>query len=100
MARKTQRPLHVHRILVVDDQEEMLRSVRDLLERHGHEVLTAASGAEALELFKTHDVQLLLVDCCMPSMPGEALIREIRRFDPYVQIILQTGYAGEKPASQ
>lgn len=100
MARKTQQPLHAHRILVVDDQDEMVRSVRDLLERHGHEVLTAASGAEALEVFKTHDVHLLLVDCRMPGMTGEALIREIRRFDPYVQIILQTGYAGEKPARQ
>lgn len=101
MARKTQPPpLHAHRILVVDDQDEMVRSVRDLLERHGHEVLTAASGAEALEVFKTHDVHLLLVDYRMPGMTGEGLIREIRRFDPYVQIILQTGYAGEKPASQ
>jgi signal transduction histidine kinase len=100
MARKTQRTTHPHRILVVDDQEEMLGSVRSLLERHGHEVLTAASGRAALELFKAHEVHLLLVDCFMPGMTGEALIREIRRFDPYVQIILQTGYAGERPASQ
>jgi len=100
MARKTQRPAQPSRILVVDDQEEILRSVRSLLERHGYEVLAAASSAQALELFKAHEVHLLLVDYFMPNMSGEALIREIRRFDPYVQIILQTGYAGEKPASQ
>ena len=51
-------------------------------------------------MFKAHDIHLLLVDYFMPGMTGEELIREIRRFDPYVQIILQTGYSGEKPASQ
>ncbi len=100
MARKAQRPAHPHRILVVDDQDEVLCSARSLLERHGYAVLTAASGAQALELFKAHEIDLVLVDYFIPGMTGEALVREIRRFDPYVQILLQTGYAGERPASQ
>ncbi len=100
MARKTQRPTSSHTILVVDDQEEVLHSVRILLEREGHRVLTAASGEDALALFKESEVHLLLIDYFLPGMTGEELIREIRTFDPYVQIILQTGYAGEKPARQ
>ncbi len=100
MARKSQRTRTGYRILVVDDQEEMLVSVRAVLEREGHEVLTAEGGARALELFKAHDIHLLLVDYFMPCITGEDLIREIRKFDPYVQIILQTGYSGEKPANQ
>ena len=71
-----------HTILVVDDQEEVLVSTRTLLEREGHAVLTAESGARALTLFKEHEVHLLLVDYFMPQMTGEDLIREIRRFDP------------------
>ncbi|GIW41499.1 MAG: hypothetical protein KatS3mg076_2076 [Candidatus Binatia bacterium] len=98
MARKSRPSPSGHTILVVDDQEEVLLSVRKLLEREGHRVLTAESGPIALELFHEHDIHLLLVDYFMPRMTGEQLIREIRRFDPYVQIILQTGYAGEKPA--
>jgi signal transduction histidine kinase len=78
----------------------MLLSTRVLLEREGHFVLTADSGERALELFKQYEIHLMLVDYFMPQMTGEELIREIRKFDPYVQIILQTGYAGEKPASQ
>jgi signal transduction histidine kinase len=78
----------------------MLVSARALLEREGHFVLTADSGARALELFKQYEIHLMLVDYFMPQMTGEELIREVRKFDPYVQIILQTGYAGEKPASQ
>lgn len=97
MARKSSRPQSNHTILVVDDQEETLASVRQLLEREGHTVLTADSGAHALALYKEHDIHLLLVDYFMPRMNGEQLVREIRKFDPFVQIILQTGYSGQKP---
>src|SRR5215813_9841912 len=84
-------------VLVVDDQKETLISVRLLLEREGHHVLTAASGEEALALFRSEPVHLVLVDYFMPRMSGEALIQEIRKLDEEVQILLQTGYSGEKP---
>ncbi|HVM94917.1 MAG TPA: hybrid sensor histidine kinase/response regulator [Candidatus Acidoferrales bacterium] len=86
-----------HTILVVDDQDEALTSVRQLLEREGHRVLTAVSGERALTLLKEHEVHLMLVDYFMPRMTGEELVRRIRQFDPYMQIILQTGFSGDKP---
>jgi signal transduction histidine kinase len=100
MARQSRRPPTNRRILVVDDQREVLYSVRNLLEREGHEVLTAESGERALGIFKTHEIHLMLVDYFMPRMTGEQLIRAIREFDPYVQIIMQTGYSGDKPAAE
>jgi signal transduction histidine kinase len=81
----------------VDDQEETLLSLKCLLEREGHRVLTADGGERALAILKEHDVHLILLDYVMPRMNGAGLVREVRSFDPYVQIILQTGYAGEKP---
>jgi signal transduction histidine kinase len=84
-------------VLVVDDQRATLESTRLVLEREGHHVLLAESGAQALELFAQHPIHLLLVDYFMPRMTGEELIAEIRRVDANVQIVLQTGYAGEKP---
>ena len=84
-------------VLVVDDQVETLSSVRMLLEREGHRVLTAESGLQALELLAREPVQLLLVDYFMPVMNGEELIRAVRERDCLIQIVLQTGYAGEKP---
>ena len=51
-----------HTILVVDDQEETLVSNRLLLEREGHQVLTALSGEEALRLFRPEEVNLVIVD--------------------------------------
>ncbi|HJQ84766.1 MAG TPA: hybrid sensor histidine kinase/response regulator [Candidatus Binatia bacterium] len=84
-------------VLVVDDQVDTLTSVRMLLEREGHRVLTAESGSAALALLGTEPVQLALVDYFMPVMNGEELIDRIRERDRLVQIVLQTGYAGEKP---
>jgi signal transduction histidine kinase len=98
MARKrTQADVSGYTILVVDDQEETLESVQRLLEREGHHVLLADGGQRALDLFGQHEVHLLLVDYFMPRMTGEELIGEIRKIDSQVQIVLQTGYSGEKP---
>lgn len=86
-----------HTILVIDDQEEILTSVRLLLEREGHQVLTALNGEEGLGLFRQHKVHLVIVDYFMPQMNGEDVVRAIRPLDSDVQILLQTGYSGEKP---
>ena len=84
-------------ILVVDDQTDTLESVRLLLEREGHRVFTAASGAQALDLLERERFQLALVDYLMPRMRGDELVARIRAIDPTIQVILQTGYAGERP---
>jgi signal transduction histidine kinase len=97
MARRIQRSESGRAILVVDDQEETLMSVRRLLEHERHRVFTASSGEEALELMRQHELHVLVVDYFMPHMTGGQLVERIRSFDPYVQIILQTGYSGEKP---
>src|SRR5438034_766152 len=75
-------------ILVVDDQVETLTSVRMLLEREGHRVLTADSGAGALTLLASEPVHLMLVDYFMPVMNGEELIRHVRAQDSLVQKFL------------
>src|SRR5258708_37469149 len=87
-------------ILVVDDQDETLISSKLLLEREGHRVLTAVGGRDALSLIGEDWFDLILVDYFMPQMSGEELVREIRNVDSEVQIILQTGYSGEKPPRQ
>jgi signal transduction histidine kinase len=97
MARRSARPSSGHTILVVDDQEDTLLSVRSLVEREGHQVLLADSGEAALGILREADVHLIILDYLMPRMNGAELVRAVRRFDPYVQIILQTGYAGDKP---
>lgn len=83
-----------HTLLVVDDQEEICLITRLLLERHGHRVLTARDGEKALALFQPGQIDLLIVDYCMPGMSGEEVIQAIRARDTLVPILLQTGYSG------
>jgi diguanylate cyclase (GGDEF)-like protein len=82
-------------ILCVDDQTEFLESMRILLEREGHRVLTAEGGAAGLAVLETESVDLLLLDYLMPGMAADDVIASIR--DPGLQIVLLTGYASEKP---
>lgn len=100
MARRSARPSSGHTILVVDDQEDTLLSVRSLLEREGHRVLLADGGEAALAVLREADVDLMILDYLMPRMTGAELVGLIRRFDPYLQIVLQTGYAGDRPPRQ
>ena len=65
-------------VLVVDDVPQNLMAMRALLQRPGVRVLTAASGAEALELLLEHDVALALLDVQMPEMDGMALAELMR----------------------
>lgn len=67
------------RILVVDDQPANLRVVSALLARHGHEVVTASSGEEALAMASAQVPDLMLLDMMMPGMDGFALLAEIKQ---------------------
>ena len=85
-------------VLVIDDSLEILESSRRLLEAEGHRVLTAPNGKEGLATLEKERVHLILCDYFMPEMTGEEVVRKIRESNRLVQIILVTGYSGEKPA--
>ncbi len=84
-------------ILIVDDDEDYSQASQKLLEREGHTVLTANNGPKALQILKAQHIDLLFLDYFMPEMNGEIVVRKLRKFNQDVQIILQTGYATEKP---
>ncbi len=85
-------------ILLADDNLDYLQVTKRLLEREGHAVVVASSGAEALATLKQGGkIDLLLLDYYMPGMTGEEVVTELRKFNPHVQVILQTGYASEQP---
>jgi diguanylate cyclase (GGDEF)-like protein len=84
-------------VLVVDDSPEYLEATRLTLEREGHHVLTRPGGPEALEVLRTEHVDLVLLDYHMPGMTGEEVVLRLRQFKPHVPVVLQTGYASERP---
>jgi len=78
-------------ILCVDDEEIPLSLRRSVLEKMGYSVLTANSGAEALEQLQKQHVDLVLTDMLMPGLNGVELAREIKRRMPTLPIILFSG---------
>jgi two-component system, cell cycle response regulator len=99
MARKYQNATPSgHTILVIDDSPDIVQSSRSLLEAEGHRVLIATDGPSGIAMAQREHPHLILVDYFMPGMTGEEVVRAIRTRDRLVQIILQTGYSGEKPA--
>ena len=87
-------------ILVVDDSEEVLGSMKMLLARQGFVVGVANSGEKALSYVRSKKVHVMLLDFFMPGMTGEDVVRELRTFNTTTQVVLQTGYAGDKPARE
>jgi PAS domain S-box-containing protein len=81
-------------VLLVDDEDSIRNVGRHMLERAGFEVMTAADGREAIELFDRHfdSVRLVVLDMTMPNLDGEACFRELRRIDPQVKVIVTSGY--------
>lgn len=78
-------------ILCVDD-EEIPRTLRALvLRKQGYQVLTAASGPEALKLLDETDVSLLLTDQMMPMMSGTELAKRAKAVRPGLPVILISG---------
>ncbi len=65
-------------LLVVDDYPQNLTSMQALLARHDRRILTAGSGREALDALLQHDVDLVLLDVCMPGMDGFEVARLMR----------------------
>ncbi|MCX7915108.1 MAG: sigma 54-interacting transcriptional regulator, partial [Verrucomicrobiae bacterium] len=88
------------RVLVVDDEPNMLRTVEAILRGEGYEVLLAASGRTALETLEREPVQVVLTDARMPSPDGFALLEQIRRRYPRVAVVMMTAYATPKLAVQ
>lgn len=84
------------KILVVDDEMDILTFVRRALESKGHEVMTASDGAEALRVFPEHEFDLVISDIKMPVMDGIALALSLKAKSPDLPIILMTGYADQK----
>ena len=79
-------------ILIVDDDESILKIMRKYFERLNYKVHTSRDGESAYKYFVDNDVGLVISDLKMPKMNGDTLFAEIRDRDPNVPFFLFTGY--------
>ncbi len=78
------------KILVVDDAAFMRMRSSKLLTENGFEVVEASTGREALEQYKTHKPDGVLLDITMPDMDGLTALKEIRTADPNARVAMVT----------
>ena len=78
-------------ILVVDDERLICDLLQIALSSHGHEVVVAANGPEALKLFVERRPRLIVVDICMPGIDGIELLKQIHWMDPRAAVMVLTG---------
>ena len=81
------------KILVVDDEKIARESLELTLTREGYTVVTAGSGAEAIEKLKAEHYDVVITDLIMGDIDGYAVMKEIKSNAPNTKIIMITGYA-------
>jgi PAS domain S-box-containing protein len=84
-------------ILLVDDEDVLLRLGARGLRSKGYQVLTATSGEEALQIYgqKGQQLDLVIMDLGMPGMGGHKALREILALDPQAKVVIASGYAAD-----
>jgi PAS domain S-box-containing protein len=82
-------------ILLLDDEKMVLDVGRPMLEKIGYTVFIAASGKEALAIYKNDltAIQLVIIDLIMPEMNGGQVYDELKKIDPNVKVLLSSGYS-------
>jgi len=93
MIRAKRTPFKLRKLLVIEDDEQLLVKYRDLLLPYGFEVLMASDGEKAIPLVEQHpDIQLVILDLSMPRMDGRQWLRWFRTRSKESPVIIITGY--------
>jgi CheY-like chemotaxis protein len=87
-------------ILLVDDEEIFCNLLEGMLKSHGHEVLTAYNGRDALKLFRQHHPQITVLDLRMPEMDGLEVLRQIHAIDPKAAVMMLTAWGTDELEQQ
>ena len=88
------------KILIVDDEEDLVSTLAERLALRGFEVEAATTGAEALERLGQNGFSVLVVDVKMPGIGGLELTAEIKRSHPNLPVILFTGHTSRDDAER
>ncbi len=79
-------------ILIVDDQEDIRRSLTGILEDEGYQVVTASNGSDALDLARDEEPDLVLLDIWMPGMDGIQTLERLKSLMPDLTVVMMSGH--------
>ncbi len=80
------------RILVVDDQEQIIQSLTEILSDENHEVLTARDGQEAIHIVQSDSPDVVFLDIWIPGIDGMQTLKAIKRIDPDCAVVMMSGH--------
>lgn len=83
------------RILIVDDEENMLKMLKTFFEEKEYKCFTASNGKEAVEIIESNQIDLVITDMKMPEMDGLELLRIIKEKHNDISAVIMTGFAEE-----
>lgn len=79
-------------ILLVDDEESIVTSLRGGLEDEGYIVITASDGTKALDIIKAHPLDVVFLDIWLPGIDGLETLKAIKDFDSAIEVVIMTGH--------
>ena len=83
------------KILIVDDEENMLEMLKNFFLINDYECKTATNGLEALDILKKDQIDIVITDMKMPKMDGMELLKTIRQKYENISAVIMTGFAEE-----
>lgn len=86
------------KVLLVEDEEDILAQFEAKIKGKGYEVLTAQNGAEAWKVFQGTAVLVVVTDIMMPIKNGLQILEEIKKYNPATRVIIITGFGGKAEA--
>lgn len=86
--------LQMFSILIIDDEEAVLSSLKRFFGRYNYQLHTAISGEDGLAVLESTPVDLLILDLKMPGMDGFTVLKKARELIPNLKVIIQTGHGG------
>ena len=89
-------------VLLVDDEEIVIRVGKQMLEKLGFSVFTATSGKEALDIYRVNRdrIDLVVLDMIMPGMGAGDTYDELQAIDPAIKVLLSSGYGIDQHTSE
>ena len=84
------------KILLVDDERDFLTLMGERIRTWGYDLIEASSGKEAIDAVKSKNAEAVILDYVMPDMDGIATLKEIRKLDNKIPVIMLTAHPDEK----
>ena len=84
------------KIMIVDDEKDVVNTINDILTEEGFETFSSYDGKDALRQINEKSPELILLDCYLPKMMGKDVLKEIRKMDEDIAVIMMTGLGEEQ----